>query len=193
MSRRNGKRKPPPNPDDFGPPTTNGWHALADCGWEKIEHTDDCPIPDNPLRGRHHEFEGKIDQWEYKYRLCDGTGTQVNKPLRLSDAEANALFGFVDSVDALVGSQSQGSTSTGQKIYTRDEIKKRYDDLMANTNPKNWPFQAINHAIHMYEEIDENPPVELKSLQLDWYYGRRTLADIDFDKLTDTELSLHVI
>ena len=114
-------------------------------------------------------------------------------PLRLSDAEANALFGFVDSVDALVGSQSQGSTSTGQKIYTRDEIKKRYDDLMANTNPKNWPFQAINHAIHMYEEIDENPPVELKSLQLDWYYGRRTLADIDFDKLTDTELSLHVI
>ena len=78
MSRRNGKRKPPPNPDDFGPPTTNGWHALADCGWEKIEHTDDCPIPDNPLRGRHHEFEGKIDQWEYKYRLCDGTGTQVN-------------------------------------------------------------------------------------------------------------------
>ena len=41
-------------------------------------------------------------------------------PLCLSDAEANALFGFVDSVDALVGSQSQGSTSTGQKIYTRE-------------------------------------------------------------------------
>ena len=113
-------------------------------------------------------------------------------PLRLSDAEANALFGFVDSMGALVGSQSQGSTSTGQKIYTRDEIKKRYDDLMANTNPKNWPCQTINHAIHMYEQIDEDPPVELKSLQLDWYYGRRTLADIDFAKLTDTELSLHV-
>ena len=72
------KRRPPPNPDDFGPPTTHGWHALADWGWVKIEHTDDCPIPDNPLRGRHEEFEGKIDQWEYKYRLCDGTGTQFN-------------------------------------------------------------------------------------------------------------------
>ena len=113
-------------------------------------------------------------------------------PLRLSDAEAIALFGFVHSVDALVGSQSQGSTSTGQKIYTRDEIKKRYDDLMANTNPKNWPCQAINHAIHMYQEIDEDPPAELKSLQLEWYSGQRTLADIDFANLTDTELSLHV-
>ena len=107
---------------------------------------------------------------------------------KFPDAEA-----IVDSVDALVGSQSQGSPSTGQKIYTRDEIKKRYDDLMANTNPKNWPCQAINHAIHMYQEIGEDPPVELRSLSLDWYYGRRTLADIDFDKLTDTELSLHVI
>ena len=64
---------------------------------------------------------------------------------------------------------------------------------MANTNPKNWPCQAINHAIHMYQEIGEDPPVELRSLSLDWYYGRRTLADIDFDKLTDTELALHVI
>ena len=79
MGRNKGKRKAPPNPDDFDPPTTNGWHALADWGWVKIEHTDDCLIPDNPLIGRHHEFEGTFDQWEYKYRLCDGTGTQVNK------------------------------------------------------------------------------------------------------------------
>ena len=79
MGRNKGKRKAPPNPDDFDPPTTNGWHALADWGWEKIQYTDECPIPDNALRGRQHEFEGKIDQWEYKYRLCDGTGTQVNK------------------------------------------------------------------------------------------------------------------
>ena len=114
-------------------------------------------------------------------------------PFRLSDAEANAFCGFVDSMDALVGSQSQGSTRTGQKIYTRDEIKKKYDDLIANTKLKNWLKQAINHAIHMYQEIDEDPPAELRSVDMDWYYGRRTLADIDFAKLTDTELSLHLI
>ena len=79
MGRSKGKRKAPPNPDDFDPPTTNGWHALTDWGWEKIQKTDECPIPDNALRGQHVEFEGTIDQWQYKYRLRDGTGTQVNK------------------------------------------------------------------------------------------------------------------
>ena len=117
-------------------------------------------------------------------------------PFRLSDAEANAFCGFtrtVQNIFALVGSQSQGSTRTGQKIYTRDEIKKKYDDLIANTKLKNWLKQAINHAIHMYQEIDEDPPAELRSVDMDWYYGRHTLADIDFAKLTDTELSLHLI
>ena len=75
-SRR--KKRPPPNPDDFDEPDATGWHTLTDNGWAKIEHTADCPVPNSPLIGKHAEFDAKIDDWEYKFRLCDGRGRQVN-------------------------------------------------------------------------------------------------------------------
>ena len=117
------KRRPPPNPDDFGPPTTNGWHALADWGWEKIEHTDDCPIPDNPLRGRHEEFEGKIDQWEYKYRLCDGTGTQVNKHTEKS--RPCRWFEHGESIHP----PSSGTSESEEETSAGNACKKSWQEL----------------------------------------------------------------
>ena len=122
---RKGKRKSPPNPKDFGPPKTNGWHALADWGWEKIEHTDDCPIPDTPLRGRHHEFEGKFGQWEYKYRLCDGTGTQVNK-----HTETSRPCGWFENGESIHAPPSDTSESEEERSEGSAGKTKSWQELI---------------------------------------------------------------
>ena len=72
------KNRPPPNPDDFDEPNTTGWHTLTDSGWVLNVHTADWPVPNDPLIGKHAEFAAKHNDVEYKFRLCDGTGRQVN-------------------------------------------------------------------------------------------------------------------
>ena len=140
MARNKGKRKAPPNPDDFDPPTINGWHALTDWGWEKIQKTDECPIPDDALRGRQHEFEGMIGGWEYKYRLCDGTGTQVNK--RTEKSRPCRWFENGESIHppSADTSESEGETSAGnarnktwQELY---EENKQMARLLARYRQK---------------------------------------------------------
>ena len=92
-------------------PSTKGWHALSDHGWEPLRTTAtlELPLPSGLPCGRK-SFHGSIGGWNYRYTLCgDGTGKQTN--LSTEKERQVKWFGDCPMVRDIDATPSTGSAS----------------------------------------------------------------------------------